>query len=58
MAFKKTPRVCAEIPEFVDLDPSLEPEDAFHVREGVAIGLEVPEAEELVVQTTDKDVIE
>ena len=50
LAFEETARVGAEVPELVHFDSGLEAEDAFDVRVGVAVALEKPVAEKLVVK--------
>lgn len=50
LAFQETSGVGTEVSELVDLDARFESEDAFHMREGVAVALKMPKAEELVIE--------
>lgn len=50
MALEQASRVGPEVTKFVDFDACFEAVYAFDVREREAVGLEKPEAEELVVE--------
>ncbi len=50
LALEQTARIGTEVAEFVHLDAGFEAVDAFDVRVRVAITLEEPEAEQLIVQ--------
>jgi hypothetical protein len=50
LAFEEAARVGPEVPEFIHFDSSFESEDTFDVRIGMAIALEQPIAEELIVE--------
>ena len=51
LALEQAAWIGAEVAELVHLDTGFEAVDAFDVRVGVAVALEEPEAEQLVVQT-------
>ena len=50
MAFDQAARVGAEVAEFAYFDAGFEAVDALDAGKGVCIGLEMPEAEEFVVE--------
>lgn len=51
MTLDQTPRVSAKVAEFVDLYARLKAEDSFDMRQGMAIALEQPKTEQLVIET-------